>query len=68
MAIDDEEAVFGRPKPKAVVHVIGELLDALSAEELAHRIEALRSEIGRLEAAIQARAATRQAAAAFFKS
>jgi uncharacterized small protein (DUF1192 family) len=68
MAIDDEEAVFGRPKPKAVVHVLGEPLDALSAQELAHRIETLKREIERLEAAIKAREATRQAAAAFFKS
>jgi uncharacterized small protein (DUF1192 family) len=68
MAIDDEEAVFGRPKPKAVAHVLGEPLDAFSAEELGHRIEDLKREIERLEAAIRARAATREAAAAFFKS
>jgi uncharacterized small protein (DUF1192 family) len=68
MAIEDEEAVFGAPKRKAPTHVIGEPLDAFSATELGERIDALKREIERLEAAIQAREATRQAAAAFFKS
>ena len=47
--------------------VIGQGLDALSAPELAERIEALKAEIARLEAAIQAREATRLAASAVFK-
>jgi uncharacterized small protein (DUF1192 family) len=68
MAIDPEEAIFGRPKPKTAVHVLGEPLDALSAAELALRIESLKKEIERLEEAIRARAATHAAAAAFFKT
>lgn len=68
MAAYDEETVFGPPKAKPAPHVIGEPLDALSAPELAERIEALKREIERLEAAIRSRAVTREAAAAFFKS
>lgn len=68
MAIEDEEAVFGAPKRKSPTHVIGEPLDAFSATELGERIDVLKREIERLEAAIQAREATRKAAAAFFKS
>ena len=68
MAAYDEDSVFGPPKAKPAPHVIGEPLDALSAPELAERIEALKREIERLEAAIRSRAATREAAAAFFKS
>ena len=62
-----EEAAFGRPQPKAAVHVIGENVDALSAPELAERIELCRREIERLEAARAAREATRAAADVFFK-
>jgi uncharacterized small protein (DUF1192 family) len=40
----------------------------MSAPELAERIVALKGEIARLEAAIKAREATREAAASFFKS
>ncbi len=69
MAINDEEAIFGAARPKApAVHVIGEVLDALSAPELHERIDALKREIERLEGAIKARAATREAADSFFKS
>jgi uncharacterized small protein (DUF1192 family) len=64
----DEDAVFGAPKPKPAAHVLGQPLDDLSAPELAERIAALKREIERLEAAIQARDATREAAAAFFKT
>lgn len=67
MAAFDEEAVFGAPKKKTE-HVIGEPLDAFSAPELAERIDVLKLEIERLEAAIRSREATRAAAAAFFKS
>lgn len=63
----DEESVFGKPRPKTETHVIGQGLDALSAPELAERIEALKVEIQRLEAAIAAREATRQAASAVFR-
>ena len=64
----DEETLFGAPKKKPAAYGLGELLDDLSAPELAERIAALKAEIERLEAAIGARAATREAAAAFFKS
>jgi uncharacterized small protein (DUF1192 family) len=64
----DEEAGFGAPKPKAAVHGIGENVDALSAPELAERIELCRREIERLERAKAAREATRAAADAFFKT
>jgi uncharacterized small protein (DUF1192 family) len=68
MGLFDEEAVFGPPKAKPAAHVLGEPLDDFSPPELALRIDALKREIERLEAAIRAREATRQAAAAFFKS
>jgi len=64
----DEESVFGAKATKAPVHALGQPLDDLSAPELAERIAALKQEIARLEAAITAREATRQAASAFFKS
>jgi len=68
MGLFDEDAIFGPPKTKPAAHVLGEPLDALSAPELAERIESLKREIERLETAIRAREATRQAAAAIFKS
>ena len=68
MAAFDEEALFGAKRPKPPVHEIGQALDDLSAPELAERIEALKQEIARLEDAIKAREATRDAAQAFFKS
>lgn len=68
MAGFDEEAIFGA-KPKAPpVHEIGQNLDDLSAPELAERIGLLKSEIERLERAIEARHATRDAAWAAFKA
>jgi uncharacterized small protein (DUF1192 family) len=67
MAAFDEESVFG-PKPKApLAHEIGQNIDALSAPELKERIALLRSEIERLEKAIQARQATRAVADSVFK-
>jgi uncharacterized small protein (DUF1192 family) len=68
VAISEDEAVFGAPRKKTAPHEIGENLDNFSAPELADRIEALRAEIRRLEAALQARDATRAAASAFFKA
>ena len=68
MAAFDEEAVFGKSRPKQTTHVLGENVDDLSAPELAERIGLLKAEIARLEAAILAREATKQAASAFFKS
>jgi uncharacterized small protein (DUF1192 family) len=68
MAGFDEESLFGAPRKVAAVHEIGQAIDLLSAPELAERIESLKQEILRLEAAIKAREATKQAASAFFKS
>jgi uncharacterized small protein (DUF1192 family) len=68
MAAFEEEALFGKPRPKPQAHEIGENLDALSARELAERVELLKREIERLEAAIGAREATRTAASSVFKS
>jgi uncharacterized small protein (DUF1192 family) len=65
-AFDDESGLGVKPKPP-VAHEIGQNLDDLSAPELAERIGLLRSEIERLEKAIQARDATRAAAASVFK-
>ncbi len=56
-----------RPRPKPV-HEIGQDLSLLSVHELDERIEALRAEIARLEAARGAKEASRNAADAFFKS
>ena len=67
MAAFDDDPVFA-PKPKApVAHEIGQNIDDLSAPELSERIVLLRSEIDRLEKAIEARQATRAAAASIFK-
>jgi uncharacterized small protein (DUF1192 family) len=68
MAGFDEDALFGAKRAKPPTHEIGQALDDLSAPELAERIEALKREIARLEGAIKAREATRDAASAFFKS
>ena len=63
----DDDPVFA-PKPKSpVAHDIGQNVDALSAPELSERIALLRAEIDRLEKAIEARQATRAAAASVFK-
>ena len=67
MAALDDELVFG-PKPKpTLAHEIGQNIDDLSAPELRERIALLRSEIDRLERAIEARQATRAAADSAFK-
>jgi uncharacterized small protein (DUF1192 family) len=68
VAAFDDESVFGT-KPKAPLsHEIGQNIDDLSAPELAERIGLLRSEIERLEKAIEARQATRAAANSVFKA
>ena len=54
-----------RPNKKA--HELGEDLTLLSVIELKERIEALTVEIARLEASIQAKEATRNAADSFFR-
>jgi uncharacterized small protein (DUF1192 family) len=55
------------PKP-VVTHEVGQDLSTLSEHELADRIALLRAEIGRLEEEARRKAASRQAASAFFKS
>lgn len=67
MARADDD-VFGAPPKKKIAHEIGENLDTLSADELAERIGLLKAEIERLDAARMAKEASREAAAAFFKS
>jgi len=63
----DEDDPFA-PRAAPAVHVIGQLLDELSVQELEERIAALRAEIERLERARQAKEAGRATAAGFFKS
>jgi uncharacterized small protein (DUF1192 family) len=63
----DDDGVFGAPPKAKPVHEIGQSVDSLSVHELAERIQLLKAEIVRLEAAIKAREATRDAAGAFFK-
>jgi uncharacterized small protein (DUF1192 family) len=67
MAEFDEESVFGTKRKAPLIHEIGQNLDDLSAPELAERIALLKAEIERLERAIEARQATREAARAAFK-
>ena len=61
-AIDDDD----RPKKK-ITHEIGQDLTLLSVEELAARVQLLQDEIGRLEADMTKKRATRAAADQFFK-
>ena len=60
----EEEA----PVKKKTVHEIGQDLSLLSVGELRERIDALKSEIARLEAAASAKTASRSAADQFFKT
>lgn len=62
-----EDDVFGAPRKPPASHDIGQPIDALSVHELEERIQLLRTEIARLETAIKARQATKDAASAFFK-
>lgn len=64
MAIDPEELL---PKKKRPAIVLGEDLSELSAPELETRIGELETEIVRCREAVQARNATKTAAATFFK-
>jgi uncharacterized small protein (DUF1192 family) len=68
MAAIDEDSLFGAPRKAPTQHEIGQPLDLISAAELGERIDVLKQEITRLEAAIRQREATKQAASAFFKS
>ena len=61
-AMDEDD----RPKKK-IVHDIGQELALLSVKELAERIELLKEEVGRLEAAIAGKQASRNVADQFFK-
>jgi uncharacterized small protein (DUF1192 family) len=63
MSIADED---DRPKKK-LAHEIGEDLSRLSLDELAARVELLKSEIVRLEAAAAAKRQSAATASAFFK-
>ena len=55
------------PRPALGRHEVGQALGELSVAELEERIEALRAEIARLEAARDAKRAANAAADAFFK-
>lgn len=62
-AIDEDD----RPKKK-ITHDIGQELGLLSVEELRERIDLLKNEITRLEAAMESKQASRSAAEGFFKT
>ncbi|WP_417584591.1 DUF1192 domain-containing protein [Pelagibacterium sp.] len=55
------------PIRRAPSHEVGVSLDTLSVHELQARIEILKAEIARLEAAIEGKTASREAADAVFK-
>jgi len=61
-AIDEDD----RPKKK-VTHEIGQDLALLSVEELRERIAVLKEEIGRLDAEVARKQASRNVADGFFK-
>lgn len=65
MPIDPDEL---GPRIKTPEFALGQDLSAMSEHELAARIAAMEAEIARHREAIRARQATRNAAAAFFKS
>ena len=60
-AIDEDD------RPKKIVHEIGQDLTLLAVKELQERVLALKEEIGRLEAAIASKQASRNVADQFFK-
>ena len=64
MAIDLDELAPRKPKGEII---LGEDLSALSVHELEKRIAALEAEIARTKEALRSRAATKNAADAFFK-
>ncbi len=67
MAAFEEESGVGEKRKPLLEHQIGQSVDDLSAPELKERIGLLRTEIERLEKAIEARQSTRTAADAAFK-
>jgi uncharacterized small protein (DUF1192 family) len=66
MARDDDD-VFPKRRRANLQHAIGEPLDALSLEELTGCVIALRAEIDRINAEINRKKASRDAASTFFK-
>jgi uncharacterized small protein (DUF1192 family) len=62
MAIFDDE-----PTKPVRVHVIGQDLSRLSADELVERIGQMKAEIARLEAELSTKGATKAAAEALFR-
>jgi uncharacterized small protein (DUF1192 family) len=65
MAIDIFADELTRPKPAA--HELGQDLSTLSIAEIDERVEVLKREIARLEEARGRKAASKDAASAFFK-
>ena len=63
MSGPDEDAPRKAPK-----HEVGADLSSLSLDELAERIDLLNAEIRRIEEAIQAKRASADVAASFFKT
>jgi uncharacterized small protein (DUF1192 family) len=63
MAFMDDD----RPKAPPEPHRVGEDLSRLSEAELAIRIDLLKAEIERIDGALKAKRASRDAAAAHFK-
>jgi uncharacterized small protein (DUF1192 family) len=57
----------GRPRPKPPEHTVGQDLSTLSIHELKERVDLLKGEIVRLEAAIQSKTASKSAADSVFK-
>ena len=55
------------PVRRAPAYQLGTPLDTLSVDELEHTIALLREEIGRIEAAIKAKTASRSVADSVFK-
>lgn len=62
MALFDEE-----PAKKKMVHEVGQDISLLSVEELSERILLLKAEIGRIEAELTAKGASKAAAEALFR-
>jgi uncharacterized small protein (DUF1192 family) len=62
------EDEFGYVPKKPISHEIGCDLSSLSEHELAERVELLRAEIDRIEEERRRKAASREAASAFFKT
>ncbi|MGA0596946.1 DUF1192 domain-containing protein [Enterovirga sp. CN4-39] len=62
------EDEFGFTPKKRVAHEVGCDLSALSEHELVERIDLLKTEIVRLEEEARRKAASREAASAFFKA